>query len=1260
MSGVRRIFVEKKPGFDVEAKHLLAELREYLGLTGLTGLRRWIRYDIEGLDEAEFAATRGTVFSEPNADDACDERIDVPGWLLAVAFLPGQYDQRADSAAQCAELITQTGRPAIACATVYAFEGTLSQADRAAIRRHLINPVESCEVSFDKPETLSSQAPVPDGIARLDGFRAMTDDQIAAKRDADGMAMTARDLCFVRDHFIKEGRDPSVSELRVIDTYWSDHCRHTTFHTRLTDVSFEPSPLCAPIAKAFGEYLSVRAGLYGAPRDVSLMDLAVIGMRELRRQGKLADLDASDEINACSIVVPANINGRQEEWLVMFKNETHNHPTEIEPFGGAATCLGGAIRDPLSGRSFVYQAMRITGAAEVLTPPDQTLPGKLPQRVISRKAAAGYSSYGNQIGLATGIVQEYTHPGFLAKRMELGAVIGAAPRANVRREQPTPGDIVLLVGGRTGRDGCGGATGSSRAHTADSLLTCGAEVQKGNPIIERAIQRLMRNPAATRLIKRCNDFGAGGVCVAIGELADGLAIDLDAVPKKYDGLDGTELAISESQERMAILMAPSSVDAFIACCNAENLEATRVATVTAEPRLRMTWRGDAIVDLPRSFLDTNGVTGEAAARVSAPDENASPFECIPAGLASDEGVLKDAPPPSLSVLWLRNLQLPGVRGQRGLIERFDATVGAATVLHPFGGSTQGCPAELMAALLPAGDAHTTTCTLMSHGYMPDLAAWSPFHGAAWAIVAALSKIAAVGGHPLSARLSLQEYFERMTEDPTRWGKPLVALLGALTAQLALGVAAIGGKDSMSGSFHDINVPPTLVAFAVAANEVSELITPELKAPGHTLALLPCPRTRDAMPDWAALKANWAALKGWIDSGAVISARTVGEGGIAAALTMMALGNRIGVRLLREERLFQPDLGGIVLELADGRLASSHDALIPLGFTLENPVIEWSGGSLLLEDAATAWEAPISAIYPLAHEVSGEAPVLTHAQRSMQKPAVRVAKPRVVIPVYLGTNGEYDAQRAFSLAGATPQLVVVRNRTPEDIADSIAELADAVSQAQIMYFSGGFSAGDEPDGSGKFIAATLRNPRLADAIMGLLGRDGLILGICNGFQALVKVGLVPYGEIRDTAPDAPTLTFNAIGRHVARFVTTRTASVRSPWLAGIEAGDVHTIPVSHGEGRFVATQAQLEAMAAAGQIAFQYAAASGPAYGMPTMASPDNPNGSVWGIEGVTSPDGRVLGKMGHSERIAFGDHLALNIPGNKEQRLFASGVAYFS
>ncbi|MBP5672591.1 MAG: phosphoribosylformylglycinamidine synthase [Victivallales bacterium] len=1258
MESVRRVFVEKRPGFDIEAQHLLASLREDLGIKSVKTLRIFKRYDFSGVTDAEAKAAKDSILSEPNCDFVYDETLPAMNGLqlFAVEPLPGQYDQRADSAAQCVQLLTQKERPVFRTATVYAFDKDIPASDFDKINKHLINPVEARQASLDKPDTLEMKADRPADVRIIDGFRQFTKKQIEDMVKELGMAMSVEDLAFCQEYFRdQEKRDPSFSEIRVIDTYWSDHCRHTTFHTAIDEVEFELSPLTMPVMNAYTQYKALRKDLGRQDKTLCLMDIATIGARELKCRGKLDNLDASDEINACSIVITADVDGEKQEWLVMYKNETHNHPTEIEPFGGAATCLGGAIRDPLSGRSYVYQAMRITGAADPRASLEDTLPGKLPQRQIVRTAAAGYSSYGNQIGLPAGKVHEIYHPGFMAKRFELGAVIAAAPRENVVRGVPQPGDVIVLIGGRTGRDGCGGATGSSKAHTGESLKTCGAEVQKGNPLTERNIQRLFRNPDFSKLVKRCNDFGAGGVCVAIGELAPGLSIDLDKVPKKYEGLDGTELAISESQERMACVFTKEDVAKAIALAADENLEATPVAVVTENPRLTMTWRGKTIIDIARSFLDTNGVTQHASVFVEAPSKENDPFTATPDCVKNTSSV-HDA--------WLANLQDLNVCSQKGLVERFDATVGASTVISPYGGKTRLTPNEAMAAKLPVAG-KTNTCTLMSYGYDPYLCEWSPFHGALYSVIEAIAKIAAAGGDPTQVRMSFQEYFERLNDVPESWGKPFAALLGGLRGQLEFNAAAIGGKDSMSGTFENIHVPPTLVAIGVAVQDAANVCTPEFKGAGHRVLLLPVIKSDYEMPHFDILRDNYNLLHKWITADkAVISAQTIGRGGMAAAISKMAFGNLIGFEFHKNwshasEDYFKPNFGSVIVEVSPDWKDELPGA-IELGKTIDKPVIIVNEKtSITLDEAIAAWTKPLETTFPTSAQPPAAAkPVWQPYTKGGKRKTTlsSVAKPRVFIPVFPGTNCEYDTQRAFERAGAVVTPVVIRNLNPQAIEDSITDILSAVNNAQIIAFPGGFSSGDEPDGSGKFIATTFRNPRIAEAVQKLLNeRDGLAIGICNGFQALIKLGLVPYGQIKpQLAPDDPTLTFNTIGRHAATTVNTVVASNLSPWLMYVKPGDVHAIPISHGEGRFVATAEQIASFAANGQIAFQYCDLDG----KPAAEMPWNPNGSACAIEGITSPDGRVLGKMGHSERVVD-DRICINVPGSHEQKLFQAGVDYF-
>lgn len=1254
---VRRVFVEKKKGFDLEAQRMYRDLKENLRIAGLSGVRLINRYDVEGISDEEYESAKRTIFSEPPVEEVFDETIsiDEKDKIVAIEYLPGQYDQRADSASQCIQILTHGERPNVKVAKLIVLQGDVSQEEYEKVKKYLINPVECQEASLEKPSTLDVEVTVPEDVKVLKGFVNMSREELKAFADSMGLAMSLEDLEFCQKYFRDdEKRDPTITEIRVIDTYWSDHCRHTTFLTRIQNVDIQEGRFTAPVKEAYESYLQSRKFVYGdKEKDVCLMDIAVMGMRELKKRGLLNDLDESDEVNACSIVVNVDVNGKNEEWLVMFKNETHNHPTEIEPFGGAATCLGGAIRDPLSGRSYVYQAMRVTGSGDPRTSIDDTLPGKLPQRKITTEAAQGYSSYGNQIGLATGQVAEIYDEDFVAKRMEIGAVIGAAPRKNVKREKPKAGDVIILLGGRTGRDGCGGATGSSKEHTEESLLTCGAEVQKGNPITERKIQRLFRKPEVSTMIKKCNDFGAGGVSVAIGELAEGLRINLDAVPKKYEGLDGTELAISEFQERMAVMVAKENVDAFIKASKEENLEATPVAEVTDDRRLVMYWRGKAIVDIKRDFLDTNGVKQNTNVLVAAPLEEEYYFAGIPKEAEDYSKDLRDA--------WIRNLQRLNVCSQKGLVERFDSTIGAGTVLMPFGGKYQLTPSEGMAAKIPVPDGDTNTGTLMAFGYNPSIAKWSPFHGAMFAVIESVAKIVAMGGNHKKIRLSLQEYFEKLGKDPKKWGKPFSALLGAYYAQTKIGIPAIGGKDSMSGTFKDMNVPPTLVSFAVATMDVNYTVSSEFKKAGSKVVLIPLKINENGVPDFAQLDKNYAAVHQMIMNRKVLAAHTVRSGGISEAISKMCFGNMIGFKFeasVDARRLFEPLYGSIVLELDE---SLNLDELLKdveyefLGVTQEKRTIDFGNVGLDLVELCQKWQEPLEKVFPTATEpVSSTPKQYKFEKRNSIKPSVSIAKPRIFMPIFPGTNCEYDTARAFEKAGGVVDMLVIKNLTPSEIDESIREMAKRIDNSQIVMIPGGFSGGDEPDGSGKFIATAFRNPRVKDAVMRLLKeRDGLMLGICNGFQALIKLGLVPYGEIRDLNEDSPTLTFNTIGRHVSCMVRTKITSTLSPWFNNVKVGDIHTIAVSHGEGRFVASKEVLEMMEKNGQIATQYVDLDGNA----TYDIRFNPNGSFEAIEGITSPDGRVLGKMGHSERI--GTNVAKNVPGDKDQKLFEAGVNYF-
>lgn len=1253
MSEVKRIFVEKRKGFDVEAVNLLADLKQNLGIKNAEAVRIINRYDISGLDGESFEKAKNTILSETNADTVYDEKISIGDEfkVFAMEYLPGQYDQRADSAAQCVQLLTQGERPQVVTAKVIAVSGNISDTDFEKIKDYLINPVESRLASFEKPESLDMKANVPDNVAVIKGFTVWNDEEMEKYYSSMGFAMTLSDLKFCRDYFRdEEHRDPTVTELRVIDTYWSDHCRHTTFLTRLEKIEIEKGALSEAIENALKEYYSARDEIYGkdTKRDVSLMDMAIIGMKLLRKRGLIPDLDVSDEINACSIEVPVTIDGKTEKWLVQFKNETHNHPTEIEPFGGAATCLGGAIRDPLSGRAYVYQAMRVTGSGDPTLPFEKTMKGKLPSRKITTGAAQGYSSYGNQIGLATGQVTELYDMGYAAKRLEIGAVIGASPKENVVRGVPSEGDIIVLLGGRTGRDGCGGATGSSKAHTLESIETCGAEVQKGNPPTERKIQRLFRNEKAAKMIKRCNDFGAGGVCVAIGELADGLDIDLDKVRKKYDGLDGTELAISESQERMAVVLDKSDVDAFIALAGEENLEAYPVAIVAKNPRLTMKWRGDVIVSLSREFLNTNGVTQVATSYITAPDADNCYRTSVPKAL---EGL-------DTKTAFKKNLSRLECCSQRGLVERFDASIGAATVMMPFGGKTQLTPEDAMAAKLPLLKGETDDATAMSYGYIPGISRWSPFHGAAYAVAESLSKLAAIGADPLTSRLTFQEYFERLHEVPSRWGKPTAALLGALTAQINMGIPSIGGKDSMSGSFEDLDVPPTLVSFAVAMTKASKTISAEFKKSGSKVVYIPLPEDKaTGLPAWEELKKVYKAIYALANDGKILAASVVREGGAAATVARMSFGNKIGFEFKNEltaKELFAPLSGSFVVELADD--AEISDILYyDLGTTVDAETITVNGETLTIDELIEEWNFKLEGVFPTkSYCPANEQEIPLYTERNTSSPVIKTAKPKVFIPVFPGTNCEIDTARAFEKAGAEPKLLIVKNLTPAAIEETISEMVKLIDDVQMVMLPGGFSGGDEPDGSGKFIATTFRNPRVSEAVARLLNqRDGLMLGICNGFQALIKLGLVPYGEIRELKADDPTLTFNTIGRHISHMAYTRVTSTKSPWFSSVNAGDVFSVPISHGEGRFVVSDEMLQKLIANGQIATQYVDLNG----KQADTIEFNPNGSVCAIEGITSPDGRVLGKMGHSER--KGDNLYKNVPFEKDQKIFESGVKYF-
>ena len=1227
---VYRVYVEKSPEYAVEAQGLLKEIRHILLIKSVTGVRVLNRYDVEGIDQALFDQCVSTVFSEPPVDNTYAQLPEHEGTAFAVEYLPGQFDQRADSAAECIQLISQGERPLVRSARVYLLEGALTDEQLAEIKKYVINPVEAREASLDKKATLKMEYPVPTAVAVLDGFNQLDEEGLKKFIDENGLAMDLGDIKFCQEYFRSEQRDPTITEIKMIDTYWSDHCRHTTFGTILDDVQIDDEVVQA----AFDRYMAMRKDLGREGKPRCMMDLATIGAKELKKQGILKNLDESDEINACTVKIKCDVNGKDEDWLFLFKNETHNHPTEIEPFGGAATCIGGAIRDPLSGRSYVYQAMRVTGAGDPLKPVSETLPGKLPQRKLVTTAAAGYSSYGNQIGLATGQVDEIYHPGYVAKRMEIGAVVGATPASHVRRECPAPGDVIVLLGGRTGRDGVGGATGSSKAHKLDSLEHCGAEVQKGNAPIERKLQRLFRREDACRMIKRCNDFGAGGVSVAIGELADGLYIDLNKVTKKYEGLDGTELAISESQERMAVALAPEDVDKFIALANEENLEATPVAKVTAEPRLNMVWNGMSIVNISREFLNSNGAEKHQKVHV----EKATVWQPQWEGLTFSQK--------------MKNMVGDlNICSKKGLSERFDSTIGAATVLMPFGGAYQLTPQNAMVAKLPV-DGETSTCSGMAWGFNPFLMSADQYKGAQMAVIESVTKLVASGFRYEDAYLTFQEYFERLGTAPERWGKPLAALLGALDAQMGLGIASIGGKDSMSGSFEKLDVPPTLVSFATAIGKANKVVSTEFKKPESTVVLVrPIIDPETGCPNFFSLKANYKIVEDMIEEGMVASACSVGYGGIAEALFKMGLGNHIGFKMRADKtthEMFQPMYGSIVLEMVSDSPAGEI-----LGETTKEYVFEACGEKLDMAQLQEIWEGKLEPVYP--YRKAG--PTVEKINGKLTAPAapkIGVAKPKVIIPVFPGTNCEYDTAKAFARAGADPEILVIRNLTPADVAESCKALVKAIDNSQIVMLPGGFSGGDEPDGSAKFIASFFRNPEVTEAVRRLLQqRDGLMLGICNGFQALIKLGLVPYGDIRPITAYDPTLTFNTIGRHQSMLVRTRIASTGSPWLSKCEVGEQFTVAISHGEGRFVAPQEVLDTLMKNGQIATQYVDIEG----NPTMDQSYNPNGSVLAIEGITSPDGRVFGKMGHSER--SGEYLYKNVTGDKYQPIFEGGVGYF-
>ena len=1245
---VRRVFVEKKQAFAVKAKELEEEIRSYLGIQTVTGVRVLIRYDVENIGDETFEKACQTVFSEPPVDVLYREEFETaPGAsVFGVEFLPGQFDQRADSAVQCVQFLNAAEKPVIRTATVYVIEGNVTEEELSAIKSFCINPVDSRETGMVKPETLVTVFEEPADVKIFDGFKDMTEADLETLYKSLNLAMTFKDFLHIQNYFKKEEhRDPSMTEIRVLDTYWSDHCRHTTFSTELKDVTFEDGYYRTPIEKTYEQYVADHKEIFKGRDDkfICLMDLALMAMRKLKKEGKLQDQEESDEINACSIVVPVEIDGEVEEWLVNFKNETHNHPTEIEPFGGAATCLGGAIRDPLSGRTYVYQAMRVTGAADPTVPVSETLKGKLPQKKLVRGAASGYSSYGNQIGLATGYVKEIYHPNYVAKRMEIGAVMGAAPRKDVIRETSDPGDIIILLGGRTGRDGCGGATGSSKVHTEASIETCGAEVQKGNAPTERKIQRLFRRPEVTRLIRKCNDFGAGGVSVAIGELADGLVVDLDKVPKKYEGLDGTELAISESQERMAVVVDPKDVDEFMKYASEENLEAVCVAEVTEDPRLVLKWRGKEIVNISRAFLDTNGAHQETSVAVDMPSEDERYFE------RKEVGDIREK--------WLAVLKDLNVCSQKGLVEMFDGSIGAGSVLMPYGGKYQLTETQAMVAKLPVLKGKTDTVTMMSYGFDPYLSSWSPYHGAVYAVLESVARIVATGGDYSKIRFTFQEYFRRMTEDPHRWSQPFAALLGAYSAQLGFGLPSIGGKDSMSGTFNDIDVPPTLVSFAVDIASYKHIITPEFKKAGNKIVLMKLGRDEYDLPDYKEASDQYGKFFEDVKAGKIVSAYALDGNGIVPAVSKMAFGNKLGVKLehnLDPRDAFAPGFGSIVAEVPADKVGELSITYTVIGEVIEKD-FSYGNVSISSDEALTAWKGTLEKVFPtvaVKDTTKIETPI--YKADSIYVCRHKVARPKVFIPVFPGTNCEYDSTKAFERAGADVVTKVFKNLSGNDIRESVDAFEKAISDAQIIMFPGGFSAGDEPDGSAKFFATAFQNEKIKEAVMKLLNeRDGLALGICNGFQALIKLGLVPGGEIVGQNPDAPTLTFNTINRHISKMVYTKVVSNKSPWLAEAELGGVYVNPASHGEGRFVAPKEWIDRLFANGQVATQYVDPEGNA----SMDEEWNVNGSYAAIEGITSPDGRVFGKMAHSERRDTA--VAMNIYGEQDLKIFESGVKYF-
>ena len=1249
MGTVRRVYVEKKSDFAVQAKELQEEILGYLGIKGVTGVRVLIRYDVENISDNIFESACECVFSEPPVDDLYKETFDMDkdDHAFSVEFLPGQFDQRADSAVQCVQFLKEDEKPIIRSATTYVIEGTISESELEAIKNHCINPVDSRETNFGKPETLVTEFDEPEDVKIFDGFIKMDEAGLKELYSSLNLAMTFKDFQHIQNYFqAEEKRDPSVTEIRVLDTYWSDHCRHTTFSTELKNVSFKEGDYKKPIVNTYEKYLADREVIFKGRDDkfVCLMDLALMEMRKLKAEGKLEDQEESEEINACSIVVPVDVDGKEEEWLINFKNETHNHPTEIEPFGGAATCLGGAIRDPLSGRTYVYQAMRVTGAADPTVSVKDTMKGKLPQKKLVRGAALGYSSYGNQIGLATGYVKEIYHPDYVAKRMEIGAVMGAAPRRAVIRETSDSGDIIILLGGRTGRDGCGGATGSSKVHTEESIETCGAEVQKGNAPTERKIQRLFRREEVSKLIKKCNDFGAGGVSVAIGELAAGLKVNLDKVPKKYTGLDGTEIAISESQERMAVVIDPKDVEQFLIYANEENVEAVEVAVVTKSPRLVLEWRGKEIVNISRAFLDTNGAHQETDVLVDIPDRSGN--------------VLVKETVSNVRKKWLDTLKDLNACSQKGLVEMFDSSIGAGSVLMPYGGKYQLTETQSMVAKVPVENGKTNTVTMMSYGFDPYVSSWSPYHGAVYAVTESVARIVASGGDYRKIRFTFQEYFRRMTADPSRWSQPFAALLGAYEAQLGFGLPSIGGKDSMSGTFNEIDVPPTLVSFAVDIAKQQDIVSPELKKSGSKLVWIRLPKDEYDLPKYDELMEQYDKLHHDMKAGKVIAAYALDRNGIAAAVSKMAFGNKLGVKIehnLDPEDFFAPGFGDVICEVVDGKVSELSVTYTVIGEVTDKQAFEYGNEFISMTEALDAWTGTLEKVF----KTTG-----TDDKRAVESPVYqaesvyicknKVARPTIFIPVFPGTNCEYDSTKAFKRAGADVITKVFKNLTETDILDSVNIFEEAINQSQIIMFPGGFSAGDEPDGSAKFFATAFRNAKIKEAVMKLLQeRDGLALGICNGFQALIKLGLVPYGEIVGQNAESPTLTYNTIGRHISKMVYTKVMTNKSPWLAQAESGRVYSNPASHGEGRFVAGEGWIDKLFENGQVATQYCDPNG----VVSMDEEWNVNGSYAAIEGITSPDGRVLGKMAHSER--RDDGVAINIYGEQDMKIFESGVAYF-